>query len=110
MLLLSTLLSNIRILLPLSLLMSFPMPPQGGSFNPELREQQNHSISLPVHVCVSSVIFLYLALALVMPSEAQQLFMLPRHKVDSSVLQQCREDKEKTHCHPDVYGLHIRDL
>lgn len=60
-----------------------------------------------VNVCF---LFQYLALTLVMPSESQQLFMLPRHKVDSSVLQQSREDEEETHCHPDVYGLDIRDL
>lgn len=55
-------------------------------------------------------VFRYLVLALVMPSESQQLLMLPWHKVDGSILQECREDEQKTHCHPDVYGLDIRDL
>lgn len=94
------------------------MSPQGGSLKPELTEQQEVYKSVCICACLCAGIdrvykcrlFQYLALALVMPSEAQQLFMLPRHKVDSSVLQQCREDKQETHCHPDVYGLDIRDL
>lgn len=55
-------------------------------------------------------VFRYLALALVLPSESQQLLVLPRHKVDGGILQQSGEDEEKAHCHPDVYGLDIRNL
>lgn len=54
--------------------------------------------------------FPYLALALGRPSEAQQVFVLPRHKVDGGVLQERREDEKKTHRHPDVYGLDVGDL
>lgn len=52
----------------------------------------------------------YLALVFIMPSEPQQLFVLPRHKVDGGVLQQRREDEQETHGHPDVDGLDVRDL
>lgn len=55
-------------------------------------------------------VFRYLALALGLTSESQQLLVLPGHEVDRSVFEQSREDEEEAHGHPDVYGLHIRDL
>ena len=45
-----------------------------------------------------------------LPSEPEQLFVLPRHEVDGSILYKCGEHKQQTHGHPDVYGLHIGHL
>lgn len=45
-----------------------------------------------------------------LPPEPEQLFVLPRHEVDSSVFQQRREHKQQAHGHPDVYGLHVGHL
>lgn len=45
-----------------------------------------------------------------LPPESEQLFVLPGHKVDSSVLQQGGEHEEQAHRHPDVNGFHIGHL
>lgn len=45
-----------------------------------------------------------------LPPESEQLFVLPRHKVDSSVLQQGWEHEEQAHRHPNVNGFHIGHL
>lgn len=45
-----------------------------------------------------------------LPSEPEQLFVLPRHKVDGSIFQKRGEHKQQAHGHPDVYGLHIGHL
>lgn len=96
------------------------MSTQGGSLNPKnsnilfSERARSNRVVLRSGWCKLRLWglsgFRYLVLALVMPSESQQLLMLPRHKVDRSILQQCWEDEEKTHRHPDVYGLHIGDL
>lgn len=99
------------------------MSPHGGSLSPE-HTAVHQSVDAGHTVCRCSSLwmvlrslccaecgtFLYLGLVLVVPSEAQQLFVLPRHKVNGGVLQQRREDEQKTHGHPDVDGLHIGDL
>lgn len=45
-----------------------------------------------------------------LPPESEQLFVLPRHKVDSSILKQGWEHEEQAHCHPNVNGFHIGHL
>ena len=45
-----------------------------------------------------------------LPPESEQLFVLPRHKVDGGVLKQGWEHEEQAHGHPNVDGLHIRYL
>lgn len=45
-----------------------------------------------------------------LPPESEQLFVLPRHKVDSSILKQGWEHEEEAHCHPNVNGFHIGHL
>lgn len=45
-----------------------------------------------------------------LPSEPEQLFVLPRHEVDGGVFQEGREHKQQAHSHPDVYGLHVGHL
>lgn len=44
------------------------------------------------------------------PPESEELFVLPRDEVHSSVLQQRGEDEQQTHRHPDIYRLHIGHL
>lgn len=51
----------------------------------------------------------YPLLPLLFP-QPDELLVLPRDKVDCSVLQQGGEHKQETHCHPNVNGLHIRHL
>ncbi|PWA18597.1 hypothetical protein CCH79_00005716, partial [Gambusia affinis] len=43
-------------------------------------------------------------------TEPDELFVLPRDKVDGCILQQGGEHKQKAHCHPYVNGLHIGHL
>ena len=45
-----------------------------------------------------------------LPPESEQLFVLPRHKVDSGVLEQGWEHEEQAHGHPNVNGFHIGHL
>lgn len=45
-----------------------------------------------------------------LPSEPEQLFVLPRDEVDGSVLQKGREHEQQAHGHPDVDGLHVGHL
>lgn len=45
-----------------------------------------------------------------LPPESEQLFVLPRHKVDSCILKQGWEHEEQAHCHPNVNGFHIGHL
>lgn len=45
-----------------------------------------------------------------LPAESEQLFVLPRHEVDSGVFQQSREHEEQAHCHPNVDGFHVGHL
>ena len=45
-----------------------------------------------------------------LPPESEQLFVLPRHKVDGSVLKQGWEHEEQAHGHPNIDGFHIRYL
>lgn len=44
------------------------------------------------------------------PFESEKLLLLPRDKIHTGVLQQRSKDKQQTHRHPDVYGLHVRHL
>ncbi|KAL7866275.1 hypothetical protein SRHO_G00115220 [Serrasalmus rhombeus] len=45
-----------------------------------------------------------------LPYAPEELFLLPGYKVHSRVFQQSGEDKQQTHRHPDVDGLHIGNL
>lgn len=45
-----------------------------------------------------------------LPPEPEQLFVLPRHEVDSSILKQGGEHEEQAHRHPNVNGFHIGHL
>lgn len=45
-----------------------------------------------------------------LPPEPEQLFVLPRHEVDSSILKQGGEHKEQAHRHPNVNGFHVGHL
>lgn len=44
------------------------------------------------------------------PPESEELFVLPRDEVHSGVLQQCGEDEQQAHRHPDIYRLHVGHL
>lgn len=53
------------------------------------------------------------SIALLLPQfspQSEELFVLPRDKVNCCVLQQSSKDKQQAHCHPDVNGLHIGHL
>lgn len=39
-----------------------------------------------------------------------ELFVLPGDKVNGCVLQQGSKHKQKTHCHPNINGLHVGHL
>lgn len=42
--------------------------------------------------------------------QAKELFLLPGDKINPGIFEQCSKYKEQTHSHPDIDGLHIRDL
>lgn len=70
------------------------------AWNPSAKQRACWCVIIPTHYSL-------LPLLLLQPDE---FLMLPGHEVHSSVLQQSSKDKEKTHGHPDVNGLHVGHL